>query len=158
VKSLHVWITLPNGETTELGELAFDDPRPDGTAATAFRYVSSWLARKDAFPINPDPQALPLVARDFNASHLGPPLQALNDALPDDWGRRLIIAQQRLPRHQQSPYGIMRAVAGGALGALSFSERGTPPVRPRPSRALTELAEAAVIHQRIVKIRAGAAG
>lgn len=141
---LHIWITLSDGETTALGELAFDDPRPDGTAPTAFRYASSWLARKDVFPINPDPQSMPLVARDFNASNLGPPLQALNDALPDDWGRRLIVAQHRLPRHQQGPYWIMRAVGGNALGALSFSEQGTPPARPRPSRALAELAEAAV--------------
>lgn len=141
---LHVWITLPDGETVALGDLAFDDPRPDGTAKTAFRYAATWLARKNAFPINPDPQTLPLQTRDVNASHLGPPLTVFDDALPDDWGRRLIIAQQRLPRHQQSPYWIMRAVGGGALGALSFSERGTPPARTRSSRALAELAEAAI--------------
>lgn len=141
---LRVWITLPDGETTELGELAFDEPRPNGTAPTAFRYASSWLARKDAFPINPDPQMLPLVATEFQASHLGPPLQALNDALPDDWGRRLIIAAHRLPRHQQSPYWIMRAVGGNGLGALSFSEKATSPTRTRSSHALADLAAAAV--------------
>lgn len=149
---LRVWITLPDGETVALGELAFDDARPDGTANTAFRYAASWLARKDAFPINPDPQMLPLAPTEFKASHLGPPLQALNDALPDDWGRRLIIAQHRLPRHQQTPYWIMRAVGGNALGALSFSERDKPPARPRRSRALVELAAAAVAfdaHQQI---------
>ncbi|MDP2821238.1 MAG: type II toxin-antitoxin system HipA family toxin [Sulfuritalea sp.] len=140
---LRIWITLPDGETTELGELAFDEPRPNGTAPTAFRYASSWLERKDAFPINPDPQMLPLVATEFQASHLGPPLQALNDALPDDWGRRLIIAEQRLPRHQQSPYWIMRAVAGNSLGALSFSGKTTPPARTRSSHALADLATAA---------------
>lgn len=140
---LRIWITLPDGETSELGELAFDEPRPNGTAPTAFRYASSWLARKDSFPINPDPQMLPLVAAEFQASHLGPPLQALNDALPDDWGRRLIVAAHRLPRHQQSPYWIMRAVAGNGLGALSFSEKAAPPVRTRSSRALADLAAAA---------------
>lgn len=140
---LRIWITLPDGETTELGELVFDEPRPNGTAPTAFRYASSWLALKGAFPINPDPQMLPLVATEFQASHLGPPLQALNDALPDDWGRRLIIAAHRLPRHQQNPYWIMRAVAGNGLGALSFSEKAAPPVRARSSHALADLAVAA---------------
>jgi len=144
VNFLHVWITLPDGATVALGELAFDDPRADGTAPTAFRYASRWLERRGSFPINPDPQSLPLLPREFNASHLGPPLQALNDALPDDWGRRLIISRHRLPRHQQSPYWIMRAVAGNGLGALSFSERGAPPARPRTSHALAQLAEAAI--------------
>lgn len=54
-----------------------------------------------------------------------------------------IIAEQRLPRYQQSPFWIMRAVAGNGLGALSFSEKTTPPVRTRSSHALAELAAAA---------------
>lgn len=140
---LRIWITLPDGETSELGELAFDEPRPNGSAPTAFRYASAWLARRDAFPIYPDTQMLPLVATEFQASHLGPPLQILSDSLPDDWGRRLIIAEQRLPRHRQSPYWIMRAVSGNGLGALSFSGKTTPPPRPRSSHALAELAAAA---------------
>lgn len=141
---LRVWITLPAGETTELGAVAFDDPRPDGTAPTAFRYAPDWLARADAFPLNPDPQTLPLVPTEFQASHLGPPLQVLNDALPDDWGRRLIVAEHRLPRHQQSPFWIMRVVGGNGLGALSFSTAERPPARTRPARALAELAATAI--------------
>lgn len=143
MNGLHVWITLPTGEVIALGELVFDDMRPDGTAPTAFRYAPSWLARKDAFPINPDPQMLPLVPSEFQASNLVPPLQVLNDALPDDWGRRLIVAELRLPRHQQGPFWMMRAVAGNGLGALSFSEANKPPTRSRLSRALAEIAAAA---------------
>ena len=141
---LRVWITLPTGETTALGELVFDDMRPNGTALTAFRYDANWLARKDGFPINPDSQTLPLVPTEFQASNLGPPLQVLNDALPDDWGRRLIVAEQRLPRNQQGPFWIMRAVGGNGLGALSFSEGNKPPARSKPSRELAELAAAAI--------------
>ncbi len=140
---LHVWLTLTGGETAALGELVFGPPRTNGTAPTAFRYAPTWLARPDAFALNPDPQSLSLDGREFPASHLGPPLQVIDDALPDDWGRRLIIAEQKLPMARQTPYEIMRAVAGNGLGALSFSERRQPPPRPDDQFDLTELMQAA---------------
>jgi len=140
---LHVWLTLSGGETVHLGELVFGPPRADGTAPTAFRYAPTWLARADAFALNPDPQSLPLDGREFQASHLGPPLQVIDDALPDDWGRRLIIAEQKLPMARQTPYEIMLAVAGNGLGALSFSERKQAPSRPDDQFDLAELMQAA---------------
>jgi serine/threonine-protein kinase HipA len=140
---LHVWLTLPSGETVPLGELVFGAPRTDGTAPSAFRYAAAWLTRPDAFALNPDPQSLPLDGREFQASHLGPPLQVIDDALPDDWGRRLIIAEQKLPMARQTPYEIMLAVAGNGLGALSFSERKQPPPRPDDQFDLAELMQAA---------------
>lgn len=140
---LNIWLTLPTDETVSVGELVFGTPRPNGTAPTAFRYTPSWLARPDAFALNPDPQSLPLDGREFQASHLGPPLQVIDDALPDDWGRRLIIAEQKLPMARQTPYEIMRAVAGNGLGALSFSARKQPPPRPDDQFDLAELMQAA---------------
>ena len=140
---LNVWLTLPAGEIVLLGELVFGAPRSNGTAPTAFRYSPAWLKRPDAFPLNPDPQSLPLDGREFQASHLGPPLQVIDDALPDDWGRRLIIAEHKLPMARQTPYEIMRAIAGNALGALSFSERQQPPPRPDDQFDLAELLQAA---------------
>lgn len=140
-----VWITLPNNDTVRLGDLAFSDvARADGTSPTAFRYSSDWLRHREAFPINPDPQTLPLVTGEFHASHLGHPLGVFDDALPDDWGRRLIIREHRLPMAQQTPYGIMRAVGGATLGALSFSEGGTPPPRPSATFELRDLLESAL--------------
>ncbi|HLA35038.1 MAG TPA: type II toxin-antitoxin system HipA family toxin [Rhodocyclaceae bacterium] len=127
MKHLFVWIRLPHGETAILGELAFGPARSNGTAPTAFRYDPSWLSRSDAFSISPDPQALPLDGREFQGSHLGPPLQVFDDALPDDWGRRLIIADRKLPLVRQTPFEFMRAVAGNGLGALSFSENDSAP-------------------------------
>lgn len=141
---LHVWITLPSSEIAALGDLVFGDLRQDGTAPSAFRYARQWLERADAFPVNPDPQSVPLQAGEFQASHLGPPLQVFNDALPDDWGRRLIVAERRLPQHQQGPYWIMREVGGGGLGALSFSVADKPPPRAPTSHDLADLAQAAV--------------
>lgn len=140
---LNIWLTLPTGETIPVGELVFGTPRPNGTAPTAFRYTPSWLARRDAFALNPDPQSLPLEGREFQASHLGPPLQVIDDALPDDWGRRLIIAEQKLPMARQTPYEIMRAVAGSGLGALSFSANKQAPSRPDDQFDLAELIQAA---------------
>lgn len=142
---LHVWVTLLSGAAARLGEIVFDELLPNGTAPTAFRYARSWLDHPDAFPLTPDPQVLPLLATEFHASNLGPPLQVLNDALPDDWGRRLIVAEQRLPRHQQGPFWIMRAVGGNGLGALSFSEEDSrPPQGSHPPRDLASLVAAAV--------------
>lgn len=143
MKHLNVWLTLPTGETAHIGELVLGALRTNGTAPTAFRYTPTWLARPDAFALNPDPQSLPLDGREFQASHLGPPLQVIDDALPDDWGRRLIIAEQKLPMARQTPYEIMRAVAGNGLGALSFSERNQPPPRPDDQFDLAELMQAA---------------
>ena len=141
---LHVWITLPGGETTALGQLALGDPRPDGTSPTAFRYAPTWLVRPDAFPVNPDPQSLPLDAREFNGSHLGPPLQVFDDAMPDDWGRRLIAAENKLPMARQMPYWFLRAVGSGGLGALSFSEQPKPPKRQPSATDMEDLIQAAM--------------
>lgn len=140
---LHVWITLPSGETTALGQLAFGDLRTDGTAPTAFRYDPTWIARTNAFPANPDPQSLPLDLREFAGSHLGPPLQVFDDAMPDDWGKRLIAAENRLPMTRQTPYWFLLAVAGGGLGALSFSEKPQPPKRTPAATDLADLIQAA---------------
>lgn len=140
---LHLWLTLPDGTTVALGELVFDAPRADGTAPTAFRYAPEWLRHPGAFALNPDPQSLPLDAREFPASHLGHPLQVIDDALPDDWGRRLIFAEHKLPLSRQTPYEIMRAVSGDGLGALSFSTGKKPPPRSDDQFDLTDLAQAA---------------
>jgi len=142
---LFVWMTLPQGTTLKLGELVFADMQADGTAITAFRYAPEWLSHPGAFPLTPDPQMLPLQAGEFQASNLGFPLRVFDDALPDDWGRRLIVAKHRLPKHQQGPFWIMQAVAGQGLGALTFSgEDVTPERRTAASRHLKELVEAAI--------------
>lgn len=140
---LHVWLTLPDGDSARVGELLFGPPRGDGTAPTAFRYAPEWLRRPDAFALDPDPQSLPLDAREFQASHLGPPLQVIDDALPDDWGRRLIFAEHRLPLSRQTPYEIMRALAGNGLGALAFSPAGKMPQKPDNVFDLADLMQAA---------------
>ena len=140
---LYVWLTLPTGETVLVGELVFGAPRANGTAPTAFRYAQEWLGHPQAFALNPDPQALPLAAQEFQASHLGFPLQVIDDALPDDWGRRLIFAEHKLPITRQTPFEIMRAVAGDGLGALSFSSGRKAPLRTGTTFDLADLMLAA---------------
>ncbi|MGD9793017.1 MAG: type II toxin-antitoxin system HipA family toxin [Acidimicrobiia bacterium] len=58
-------------------------------AASTFHYTTSYLARRDAFPIDPD---LPLDAGPHSVNGLP---GALADCAPDRWGRNLITKQRR---------------------------------------------------------------
>jgi serine/threonine-protein kinase HipA len=119
---LDLWLTLPHGERLHAGELACGDADPQGRYASAFRYTPTYLADARAFPL--DPANLPLTPGEFQGSQLQAPLIALEDALPDDWGRRLLILRHGLPRGQQAEPYLLRALAGQGLGALSFLPPG----------------------------------
>lgn len=122
---LDLWLTLASGEQLHAAELAFGDPDQHGRYASALRYTASYLADARAFPL--DPAALPLKAGDFSAEQFNSPLMALEDALPDDWGRRLLVLRHGLPRGQQSEPHLMRVLAGQSLGALGFFPPGQQP-------------------------------
>lgn len=122
---LDLWLTLPDGERLRAAELACADPDGQGRYASALRYTPDYLADPRAFAL--DPAGLPLKAGEFQVAQLQAPLLALEDALPDDWGRRLLILRHGLPRGRQSEPELMRALAGGGLGALGFWPPGEPP-------------------------------
>ena len=122
---LDAWITLPDGARRRVGELAFSAPDQQGRYASAFRYAPDWLGDADAFPL--DPANLPLAATEYQADRLTPPLMALDDALPDAWGRRLLILRGKLARREQSELHLLRSLAGRGLGALGFFAPGTEP-------------------------------
>ena len=74
------------------------EPRPVGVlnlngGIYAFGYAKSWLARSDAYPL--DPLHLPLSAQIFESPRL---FGALTDSLPDNWGQRVVLAT-----HKQTP-------------------------------------------------------
>jgi serine/threonine-protein kinase HipA len=96
---LAVWVTLPDGEEAVAGEFACGDPDPGGAFASEFEYAATWLAHPPAFAL--DPVTMPLRRGRFSARNLEPPLAVFDDALPDDWGRALIVRQRRLPRGKQ---------------------------------------------------------
>lgn len=134
---LDAWLTSPLGAVHRIGELAFSDPDPQGRYASAFRYTADWLDNADAFPI--DPANLPLAAQEYPAERLTPPLMALEDALPDAWGRRLLVLRDRLPRGQQNEPHLLRAIRGQGLGALAFFPPGQAPERLDTDAGILEL-------------------
>ncbi|MEW5965680.1 MAG: type II toxin-antitoxin system HipA family toxin [Pseudomonadota bacterium] len=122
---LDVWLTLPDGSRLRCGELAFGDADHQGRYASAFRYVPDYLSDPRAFVL--DPVALPLVEREFTSTQLNPPLQAFEDALPDVWGRRLLVLRHGLKRGRQSEPHLLECLNGGGLGALAFAPPATAP-------------------------------
>ena len=127
---LAVWITLPDGTQVQAGELACSDPDADGRFASEFAYDPAWLRHPQCFAL--DPVSLPLGRGRFPGRQLEPPLGVFEDALPDDWGRALIIRRRQLPRAQQSAPVLLQEMAdhGLGLGALMFARgREKPPVR-----------------------------
>jgi len=134
---LDLWLTLVSGAKLRAAELVFGDADRQGRYASALRYTPEYLADTRAFPL--DPASLPLQPGDFSAAQLNAPLMALEDALPDDWGRRLLILRHGLPRGRQSEPHLMQALAGQGLGALSFHAPGQPPGEEAHAAALLEL-------------------
>ncbi len=122
---LDAWLTLHTGERVRAAELVFGNADFQGRYASALRYTPDYLADPRAFPL--DPVALPLDAREYGGRQLDTPLMALEDALPDDWGRRLLILRHGLPRGRQSEPHLLQALAGQGLGALSFFPPGQTP-------------------------------
>jgi len=127
---LDVWLTLATGERLQTGELVCADADHQGRYASAFRYTPDYLADPRAFPI--DPASLSLKVGEFPADRFEAPLMALEDALPDAWGRRLLILRHGLVRAQQAEPFLLRAQAGQGLGALLARLRPVAGCRPPP--------------------------
>lgn len=118
---MDVWLTLPDGVRVLVGELVFGDADNSGRYVSGFRYVPAWVASQDAFPLYPE--SLPLATdKHFESQNLFPPLAVFDDALPDDWGRRVLVADRKLPRGQQSEPYLLREIGADGLGALAFCE------------------------------------
>jgi serine/threonine-protein kinase HipA len=110
------------GETHFVGRLYTTERSP----AVSFEYLPEWLARSDAFAI--DPTSLPLRS---GAQH-GPVLfEAMQDCGPDRWGRALITRAVRKQILDQKPYqDLDYALALGdtsRIGALRFRADGDGP-------------------------------
>jgi serine/threonine-protein kinase HipA len=132
---LDLWLTLTSGEQLHAAELAFGDADRQGRYDSAFRYTPGYLADPRAFAL--DPAALPLTPGDFQGKQLDTPLLALEDALPDDWGRRLLILRHGLPRGRQSEPHLLQALAGQGLGALGFyPPKQVPSIEPNAAAML----------------------
>lgn len=78
-----------DGEDVPVGRL-YQSVR-NGTETATFSYTTSYLERDDAFAIAPD---MPLGAGTFHSVGLGG-FRALEDCMPDRWGRNLLLRAER---------------------------------------------------------------
>ncbi|MCK5165131.1 MAG: type II toxin-antitoxin system HipA family toxin [Desulfobacula sp.] len=121
MKQLEVWITFPNNETLLCGEIVTETPDFKGLTKGAFWYVQDYLDHPMAFPI--DPVALPLKNDEFQTQRPSGIHAVFEDALPDDWGIRLLIRKAGLGRREQTKIHLLEALGADGLGALSFKAR-----------------------------------
>lgn len=142
---LWTWIYLP-GQAQPVLCGRFDRAITAAGPVGSFTYGRSYLARRDALPV--DPVALPLRDRQFDTPYLHGWFSILLDAGPDAWGRRLIDRSVG----PQDERGYLLQARGHPVGALAFSEsRDTPPA---PSHATTPLTFAATLELH-AKVEAG---
>ena len=137
---LGVWLRQPDGTIGRAGDLACSEPDPHGRFESEFEYAVEWVA--DARPFALDSESLPLPigrrrgpAR-FRAEGLHPPLGVFEDALPDEWGRKLLVLDRRLPRGQQGAPYLLREIGADGLGALAFAATGVPVSSRSPAAAI----------------------
>ena len=124
MKQLEVWITFPNNETLLCGEIVTETPDFKGLTKGAFWYVQEYLDHPMAFPI--DPVVLPLKNNEFQTQRPGGIHAVFEDALPDDWGIRLLIRKAGLGRREQTKIDLLEALGADGLGALSFKTKDEP--------------------------------
>jgi serine/threonine-protein kinase HipA len=109
---------------------------------SAFVYGKNWLARPDAFAL--DPLHLPLEEKIFHPKKTNGPINVLADAGVDNWGRRLITAT-----HKRVPHNFVEwllASGGRGVGCLMFSASRTQlktPTLPILIDVLTQYLEVA---------------
>lgn len=117
-----VTITFPDATKVRCGEIITTQPDDRGIIKGAFRYTPEYLEHPFAFSLNP--VELPLKPNEFHAQRKEGIHAVFEDALPDDWGRRLLIQQAQLPRYDQIPPKLLGILGPNGLGALSFEQQG----------------------------------
>lgn len=144
MKHFFVWLCRWDGSFALAGELATTDVASNGNFEAEFAYSRPWLT--DAASFSLDPASLPLtVDQRFVSQQFHPPLAVFDDALPDDWGRRLLTAAIKLEGGQASPPAMILRMQGGGTGALLVTDKRTPPtaLTSTSSRSLASLLSAA---------------
>ncbi len=123
---------LEDGSRELAGALGLGDPAANGRYRAEFRYEGNWLKSKQGFAL--DPESLPLSSGIFAGSNLNPPLGVFNDALPDRWGRALLL--HGLPLSQRSDSLLLTLRGRSGLGSIEFIEHGTRTAPPSPESTL----------------------
>jgi serine/threonine-protein kinase HipA len=122
-----VHVRLPTGESIEGAELAIDDEVDRFRGGGTFRYRTEYLDHPAAFPF--DPISLPLNDREVETEGLPAVPRAIAEALPDQWGRRLLARQYRIDENDVP--ALISVARPPTVGALSFwpadEDESTPP-------------------------------
>jgi len=137
MKQLEIWITFPNNETLQCGEIVTEIPDSRGLTKGAFWYVQTYLDHPMAFPI--DPVALPLRNDEFQTQRPSGIHAVFEDALPDDWGIRLLIRKAKLGRGEQTKINLLEALGSDGLGALSFKTKDKASQDSKPYANMIDL-------------------
>lgn len=118
----------------------------NGRVKSAFRYDQEYLGRADAFSL--DPSSLPLKQETFTIDRAL--FGVFEDSLPDDWGRKLLVRKNAVPRHEQNPPNLLLVLGNTGLGALSFSSNNEIQSQPSDTSILrlSELVIAAENYER----------
>jgi len=106
------------GRPRQVGEVACEISG-DGMLRSAFRYSQDYLDDRNSFAL--DPVSLPLKSGTQAADASGV-IGVLEDSLPDDWGRNLLIRKCRIARQDQNLPNLLLALGGSGLGALAFTD------------------------------------
>jgi serine/threonine-protein kinase HipA len=137
---------LADATIRRVGELATTDPlASSGRFQSEFEYSPEWTRNDASVPL--DPESLPLqpAGQRFAADLFNPPLGIFDDALPDDWGRRLLAAALKIEGRKFSSAEMLLRMRGGGTGALLFTETAAVPnpVATVQSKSLPSLLAAA---------------
>jgi len=132
-----VYIALP-GETEFVTAGRFErKTNRHGVTTGRFVYGKSYLARKNAVPI--DPLNLKLGPRTYSTTRLNGMFSALRDASPDWWGRRVIEKRSGKPQLDELDY-LLHSPDDRA-GALGFGLNAEPPAPRRTFNRTMDLAK-----------------
>ncbi|MBX6423424.1 type II toxin-antitoxin system HipA family toxin [Thermosulfurimonas sp. F29] len=129
-RRLLVWRIDSEGNPVPSGELMLSGER------VVFRYLKSYLRRKDAYPL--DPIRLPLVEKVFRATALSAPLGVLDDTLPDAWGLAILSKKHRFDfsGRRHLALGLQDTSLIGALFCTAADLKHPPPPTWIPFEAL----------------------
>ncbi len=115
---LDVIIIFPNSLKIKCGEIITGTPEANGRIKGAFRYTPEYLQHPDAFPL--DPANLPLTPKEFPSNRPQGIHGVFEDALPDDWGRKILVRKATLPPREQTEPRLLEALGNSGMGALCF--------------------------------------
>jgi len=143
----HLWVTFPSGERIEAARLAATDTPKRGAPTGVFRYADPYLDHPHAFPLHPT--HLPLGGETYRTFRPTGLFSAIEDSIPEGWGRGLLIRKHSLEPNQATKLALLERMGADAMGALSCSMTGTPPP-PYVSEAAWDLELIVDAAQRII--------